>query len=233
MRILIVEDELTVAKRLMRLLDDIDRLEDLTIKHVLTLDDADDYIENHVIDILFLDLNLNNKDGFELLKKSLAGSFHTIVVSANTQRALEAFEYGVLDFIAKPFNKSRIEKALSRISTTAGADHSTERTIKYLTVRHLDQLEVIKLSEVAYIKGASNYSELHLLNGRVRMHSKSLNKMLDLLPESFERVHKSYIVPVNRIDKLHTSGNGNYTLILTDQTEIPISRNKVKQFKEL
>ncbi len=67
------------------------------------------------IDVLFLDLNLNGKDGFDLLKTSVSGAFHVIIISAHTEQALKAFEYGVLDFVGKPFNKERLARALDRV----------------------------------------------------------------------------------------------------------------------
>ncbi|MBK7227614.1 MAG: hypothetical protein IPH97_01775 [Ignavibacteriales bacterium] len=63
-------------------------------------------------------MNLNAKDGFELLKQVVSQSFHTIVISANINRAIEAFEYGVLDFIPKPYNIERLKAAFQRLQSS-------------------------------------------------------------------------------------------------------------------
>lgn len=86
------------------------------IKHFSNLEDAQDSLVSQPVDVMFLDLNLHGKDGFLLLHEQLVQPFHTIVVSANTDRALEAFELGVLDFVGKPFTQERIDKALQRFA---------------------------------------------------------------------------------------------------------------------
>ncbi|MEO1370054.1 MAG: response regulator, partial [Acidobacteriota bacterium] len=106
---MIVEDEALVARRLRRLLVDILGADRVEILWSPDLPDARRRLADGTrIDALFLDLNLNGRDGFDLLSEAVAGRFETIVVSAHAERAIEAFEYGVLDFIAKPFGQ--IEK---------------------------------------------------------------------------------------------------------------------------
>ena len=73
------------------------------------------FIKEQSIDLLFLDLNLNREDGYELLEEVAAESFHTIIVSAYKDRAIRAFEYGVLDFVAKPYTEERLSLAIQRI----------------------------------------------------------------------------------------------------------------------
>ena len=108
MRILIVEDEPLLAGRLERLCREIlgSRLE--TVRIATEFDEASARLAESPIDVLLLDLNLGGADGMDLLKASVAGSFHTIIVSANTEQALRAFEFGVIDFVAKPCMKDRL-----------------------------------------------------------------------------------------------------------------------------
>ncbi|MFT5677052.1 MAG: two-component system response regulator LytT [Paraglaciecola sp.] len=102
----------------------------ITVAH--DLDDADEFINENCIDLLLLDLNLKNRDGFQLLQQSVAGAFHTIVVSANVHRAIEAFEYGVLDFVVKPFSKPRLAAVFARFNNT-GSDSAT--SARYLSIK--------------------------------------------------------------------------------------------------
>ena len=94
MRILIVEDEKVAARGLERLLRELlgKKITSLKIQGNITASEY--FLMDNPIDLLLLDLNLNGEDGFELLKSALAGSFQTIIVSANTDRALQAFEHG-------------------------------------------------------------------------------------------------------------------------------------------
>jgi len=227
MNILIVEDENTVAQRIERLTCELlgEKIE--TIKCFHTLDDADDYLSEHAIDLLFLDLNLAGRDGFELLKQVVAGSFHTIVISAYAERAIEAFEYGVLDFVAKPFTKKRLEKALQRTSS----DHGQKET-KYLSIKKMGILQTVALQDVAYFQGANIYSEVYLKDGAVHLHDKSLTKLQQVLPDRFVRVHKSYIVNSSQISGFKQTGN-NAEVVLNDGLLVPVSRSKIAEIKAM
>ena len=113
MRILIVEDESSIAQRIQRMVAEATK-QKAVIKMAYTVDQASLYLKENVIDLLLLDLNLNGKSGFELLQQAVAGSFHTIIISAYKEKAIEAFEYGVLDFVSKPFTQERLQKAIER-----------------------------------------------------------------------------------------------------------------------
>ena len=229
MVVLIVEDERVAARRLERLIREIfdDRLKEI-IK-IETLPEALKYVEYRKIDLLLLDLNLNGQDGFELLKDVLSRSFQTIVVSASTDRAIEAYEYGVLDFIPKPFEKQRLIKALERIE---GATIKRDDSTKHLMVKSHGNLTVLNIKDVLYIKGAGDYSEIHLLNKEIYLHSKSLESLLATLPTSFIRVHKSYITDIKFISNIKIHGAGKYECQLKNGEEIPLSRSRYKDLKK-
>lgn len=226
MQILIVEDEDTVAARLKRLAEELlgSQIQKLSVFH--TLDDADDYLEEHAIDLLFLDLNLAGHDGFDLLKKAVAGSFHTIVVSAYAERAIEAFEFGVLDFVAKPFTKGRLEKALARFQSP-----TRQQETKFLGIKRRGIIESIPLENVSHFKGANIYSEVVLKDGEELLHDKPLNRLEQVLPATFIRVHKSFLVNEKLISGIKQQGN-NAELVLTTGQTIPISRSKITEFKQ-
>jgi two-component system response regulator LytT len=230
MRVLIVEDEATLANRLHRLTTEIlgDKVTRVTV--ATDIDDADEFINENCIDLLLLDLNLKSRDGFQLLKQSVAGAFHTIVVSANVHRAIEAFEYGVLDFVAKPFSKARLASAFARYNIGEGANTTSAR---YLSVKYSGLIEVIAIDQLLYIKGASNYSELYLTDGTTKLHSKSLNQLMALLPKDFERIHRSYIVPMSTALKLQTFPGVSHQLTLRNGTVLPVSRSKAKELRQL
>lgn len=225
MNILIVEDENTVAARLKRLTEQIvgTDLNKVTLFH--TLDDADDFLSTHTIDLLFLDLNLAGKDGFDLLNSAVAGSFHTIVVSAYAERAIEAFEFGVLDFVSKPFTKDRLEKALNRFKGSA-----RQKGTKYLAIKRRGIVECLSLDDVCYFQGSNIYSDVYMINGEQLLHDKPLNRLEQVLPEHFFRVHKSFIINENFITAFRQTGN-NAEFEMKTGALIPISRSKIAQCK--
>ncbi|MFC2135245.1 LytR/AlgR family response regulator transcription factor [Bacteroidota bacterium] len=230
MIVVIVEDEPFIAERTMRLVKEIlkEKLTKVIIKESLIT--AMHYLNEHQIDLLLLDLNLSGKDGFELLKKAVAGSFHTIIISAYTDRAIEAFEYGVLDFIGKPFTPERLKKAFDRLENV---DVKNTYPTKYIAVRKIEKLLLIDVDKIRYIKAAGIYSEIVLADGSVELHNKSLNKLDVILPSNFIRTHKSYIVNIRGIKTLAALGGSKYELELSTGEIQPLSRHKYKEIKNI
>src|SRR5215207_4716738 len=140
MKILIVEDEPLLAGRMERFCREILGPQLESVRIATMFDEASARLAEAPIDVLLLDLNLNGADGMELLKASVAGSFHTIIVSANTEQALRAFEFGVIDFVAKPCMKDRLAQALQRVSDRDGR---AACAAKFLAVRKLGKVELV------------------------------------------------------------------------------------------
>ena len=226
MRLLIVEDEALIAQRIERLSREILGHDLIQLAVKPTLESAKAYIHEYPLDLLILDLNLNGKDGFQLLEESVAGAFHTMILSAHTDKAILAYEYGVLDFIPKPFNKARLQKALDRYTNQS---YRAEYPTKYLAVKKKTQLKLVDVEHISYIRGAGNHAELYLTDGSIELHDKSLQHISMLLPSCFERIHKSYIVNM----KMIASISNNYSITLKNSVQIPISRTKYKSLKDL
>lgn len=230
MRILIVEDELPIAEDIQFLVKDILKKQTATIHIETSLGKAAEYLKSHVVDVLLLDLNLNSKDGFELLKQTVSNSFHTIVISANTNRAIEAFEYGVLDFIPKPYSIERLKAAFERLKSNHALDG---QAIKYLSVKKGFEIRVIPLEDIRYFKSANIYVELYLRDKQIAICDKSMKTLAPLLPVNYFRIHKSYIIDINNIDTIQTLGGGKYRVKLKTGERLPLSRNKIKSLKAL
>jgi len=230
MRILIVEDERPTAEDIKLLVEQILQKEITSIHIEVTLDSALIYLREKPIDVLLLDLNLNSKDGFDLLKQVVSQSFHTIVISANINRAIEAFEYGVLDFIPKPYNIERLKVAFQRLKSSHALDG---HAIKYLSVKKGFEIKVIPIEEVRYFKSANIYAELHLKDERIVIYDKSLKQLVPLLPPNYCRIHKSFIVDRDKIDSIQTLGGGKYRVILKGGESLPVSRKKINLLKNV
>ncbi len=230
MHILIVEDERPTAEDIQLLVKQILGNEITSVHIETTLDNALAYLNEKQIDVLLLDLNLNAKDGFQILKRVVSQSFHTIVISANINRAIEAFEYGVLDFIPKPYTTERLTAAFQRLKSSHALDgHS----MKYLSVKKGFEIRVIPIEEVRYFKSANIYVELHLKDEHMVLYDKSIKQLLLLLPSNYYRIHKSYIVNIETIETIQTLGGGKYRVVLKSGECLPVSRNKIKLLKEI
>jgi two-component system, LytTR family, response regulator len=228
MNILIVEDEARIAKRIERMTRDIfgNNLQSLT--HIGTLDKAMHFIENRSLDLVLLDLNLNGDNGFNLLKTAVSKSFHTIVISAYKDQAITAFEYGVLDFVPKPFNIDRLEQAFNR---AISKETVATNMIKTLAIKQRGRIQLVPIANLLYIKGAGAYTELFLTDGAKALHDKSLEKLEQLLSHQFERVHKSYLVKRSEIKEIMVASGSKYMAELKNGALIPIGRTKYKDLK--
>lgn len=227
MRILIVEDEALAARRLERLVREIlgESAYSLAVKE--SLPDAEEFLFDRAIDLLLLDLNLHGEDGYDLLKQAAAGSFRTVVVSANADRALEAFQYGVLDFVPKPVEIDRLKRALDRMRAPGpGANPA-----KYLSVRKHGKVELLPVDQVLFLKGAGDYVEVHLADGRMELHSKTLETLGTVLPPNFERLHKSYLADMRAVKGFLLQGAGKYAADLGGGRSVPVSRSKYRELK--
>lgn len=229
MNVLIVEDEPLVAQRLERFVRELLGVNAGQIRVAEALDEAGARLSEAPPDLLLLDLNLSGADGMELLQRSVAGAFHTVIVSANTDRALEAFEHGVLDFVPKPFTRERLDQALKR-ATSAGA--RADYAAKYLAVRKHGRVELIAVDDVVYAQGAGAYSELVLADGRRELHDKTLEKLAAVLPPVFERVHKSYLVRMSAVKALHAHEGSAYEAELKNGARLPVGRTRYKEIRE-
>jgi DNA-binding LytR/AlgR family response regulator len=228
MNILIVEDITLIAER----------IADLVKKHIVdanctvshTLEDAKLHIQEKAFDLLFLDLNLNGKDGFELLQTAAASSFQTIIITANRDQAANAFDYGVFDFISKPILEARFKVAIDRLLNNTA---SYKEQLKQLAVKTKGAIQLISIENVAYIKASGNYSEIYTKDNQCFLHDKNLEKLLQLLPEQFSRVHRSYAVDTNQIVKIVKHGGGKYSLQLQHNLETPLSREYYKKMSSI
>lgn len=228
MHILIIEDETRIAKRIERMTRDFFSENLTTLHRVDELNDALEFIKNKPLDVVLLDLNLNGENGFDILSKAVSESFHTIIISAYKDRAIDAFEYGVLDFIPKPFNQNRLEQAFNKVLLN---EKTADGNIQLLAVKKKEGIQLISIDDLLYIKGAGVYTELYLNNGKKELHDKSLEKLEQLLPHTFERIHKSYLVKMTEIQKIIVKSGSKYMAALKNGEVLPIGRTKYKSMK--
>jgi two-component system, LytTR family, response regulator LytT len=234
MVIVIVEDEPLIQQRIQRLTAEILVAKDPKIFCFDDIDNAESFLSENTIDVLLLDLNLMGRDGFTLLKNKLAAAFHTIIISAYAEKAIEAFEYGVLDFIAKPFTRERLIQAFERLLHNRKNEY---RSAKYLSVKKAGEIQLISLEDIDYIQADGHYTWLNLTSTIDAMptkvlHSKNIEKIEQLLPERFIRVHRSYLVDMRKVKAVKIHEGSKYTLSLNSGEEVPVGRTKYEQVKK-
>jgi len=229
MRLLIVEDEYSIARDIAYQCRQIlgDRIVSLII--IQTFAAARDYLDKHHLDLLLLDLNLGGENGYDLLKHAVSGSFHTVVISAYSERAVEAFEYGVLDFLPKPFETSRLQKAFDRYY---GKIKEDRQAVQYLTGRKRKGYFIVAAADVLYFKAALDYSEAVLKTGKKEILEKSLNRLSQILSSRFFRIHRSYLVDIDQISSFTPVTRGSSRVLLKNGQTLPLSKRRHKELRK-
>lgn len=226
MRLVIVEDETLVGDRLERLSRELLGGDLTQLRRFDNLTEAMMFLEANPIDLLLLDLQLHGESGFQILRQTAAESFHTIIVSAYTDRAITAFEFGVLDFVPKPFSKRRLDQAFQRFLNPSAW---TQGRTKFLAVKSAGHLQMIPMSQITFIQGADYGAEIHQLDGKPHYHAKTLRKLMAVLPRQFVRIHKSFIVNLNMALEIRSHPGSKYELIMKDGTALPIGRTRHRE----
>jgi two-component system, LytTR family, response regulator LytT len=226
MNVLIAEDEAPAARRLERLVRESlgPRIGCLTVAS--TVEAASAVLSSSRVDLLLLDLNLNGADGFCLLDARHRPP--TIVVSANSSRAIDAFNYAVIDFVAKPVSAERLSLALER-----ALDRSTHPTrgLASLAVRSAGRIHLCAFADIASLSGADDYVEVVLADGRRFLHDTRLGELERRLPPDFLRVHRSHIVNTVHLRAVRTLPDRRRLLELAGGAVAPVSRSRVQKVR--
>lgn len=174
------------------------------------------------IDLIFLDIQLPDMDGLQLLDTLTSQRPSIILVTAKKEHAARAFDYEVTDFLVKPFSDDRFMKAVMRASRQRQNGSSNGATADHIFVRVNSVLEKISLSDILYVEAMADYVQIQGTKQRYVVHStmKAIEQSLD--PNRFFRVHNSYIVRLDKISRIEDN-----CVVIGDKV-IPVSRAKIK-----
>ena len=183
-------------------------------------------------DLVFLDVQMPECDGFDVLEM-LGGDLPPAVVfvTAYDQYALRAFEAGALDYLLKPFDDARFDRALDRAKERIAHGRDRSRTMEWLPVKSGGQVSFLKISEIDWIEAADHYSCLHV-GGKTHLLRRSMSELDQELDQGvFCRIHRSTIVQLDRIRGLKLNENGEYDVLLDNGIRLRLSRRYRKQLQ--
>jgi two-component system LytT family response regulator len=187
--------------------------------------DAPNEIRRTKPDLLFLDVQMPECDGFdviELLGKDVPPA--VVFVTAYDQYALRAFEAGALDYLLKPFDDARFDLALNRAKQKITRGKDRPRSLEYLIVKSAGQVAFVSLPSIDWIEAADYYVALHV-GPKTHLLRRSITELeQDLDANVFLRIHRSTIVNLNRIRGLKLNEDGEYTVLLESGTSLRMSR---------
>jgi len=194
--------------------------------------DAPALIRSARPDLVFLDVQMPECDGFDVLE--LLGNDippAIVFVTAHDQYALRAFEAGALDYLLKPFDNARFDLALGRAKQKITGRKDLPAKLDRLVIKSAGQVAFVKTFDIDWIEAADYYACLHV-GPRTHMLRRSISELeQDLDPTIFCRIHRSTIVNFNRVRGLKLSEDGEYEVLLEDGTSLRLSRGYRKQFQ--
>ena len=222
-RTLIVDDEPLARSNLAILLRADPEIE--IVKECGSGAEAVTEIRNAKPDLVFLDVQMPECDGFdvlELLGQNMPSA--VVFVTAYDQYALRAFEAGALDYLLKPFDNARFGRALERAKQKIAHGRDLPRTLERLAIKSSGQVAFVKVAEIDWIEAADYYACLHV-GTRTHLLRRSMTELeRELAPDIFCRVHRSTIVNLDRVRGLKLSEDGEYEVRLENGIKLPLSR---------
>ncbi len=243
-RTVIVDDEPLARERLRKLVSNEEDLE--LIELCKNGQEAIDHLRKEPPDLLFLDIQMPEINGFEVLKQINYEHIPCIVfVTAYDEYALRAFEVNALDYLLKPFDQQRFKKAVARVRNQLKGRsqnqldtrltklvNSLDKNSSYLDrimIKANGRVYFVKTDEIDWIEAAGNYLKLHCGNKNHMIRETMSNMEEKLDPDQFFRIHRSIIVNIEKIKELQPWFHGDYMITLLDGQKLTMSRN----YKEL
>jgi len=223
LKCIIIEDEPLALERTRSFVEKVPFLELLD-----TFDNAIKglfFLNNNDVDLLFLDINMDELTGIELLESSKL-TCAVIITTAYQEYALKGYELSVTDYLLKPFTFNRFLQAVNKVHEPIQKTVS-EKNSDYIFIKTENRLEKVNFNEIIFIEGMRDYRRIHTQTKKIMTLQNFKELELLIPPKIICRVHKSFIVSLNKIDAVERS-----RIHIKDQI-IPISESYREQFFKL
>lgn len=193
-------------------------------------------------DLVFLDVEMPGASGFSLLEGIEDVQFDVIFVTAHEKYAMQAFRCAALDYLLKPVSAADIKETAKRVVQRTGIARHTSGRLHVLgeelrgespnlAVPTLEGFEFVKVKDILRCKAESNYTYLHMHDGRTLLTSRTLGEYEDILYErNFARVHHSYLVNLLHVQKYRKGRGG--VIVMSDGAEIDVAQRRKDSFLE-
>ncbi|GAB5521611.1 MAG: LytTR family DNA-binding domain-containing protein [Rhodothermales bacterium] len=247
LRTVVVDDEPPARRKLMRWLSDDDSIE-------LTAACADGYealdvLASKEVDLLFLDVQMPELSGFDVLRQCPASAAPVVVfATAHDTYAIDAFQHHAAGYLLKPYDRPRFDATLAQAKAQhAGRSPQTQAQalasvlgavqpsayLKHIAARAADRVDLVRVAEVDWMEASGNYVVLHT-GGQQHLVRETLTRLAARLdPQQFVRIHRSTVVNIDRVASLLRASHGDYTVTLRDGTLLPMSRTYKEQLRDV
>jgi two-component system LytT family response regulator len=239
MNVIIIDDEATVRNTISSLLGE--NFPDIRIMaYAGSIGEGYEAVVKHKPDLLFLDIELPDGTGFDLLKRFQQIPFKIIFVTGHQEYALDAIKVSALDYILKPVDTDELVRAVGKACEIINHEDQqlkfqalkenlqSKRVLKRIILHTSDHLQLISVSDIIRAEADSNYTSFCLSDRKRILVSRTIKEFEGLLKGSgMIRVHQSHLVNINYIDRF-VKKDGGY-LLLKEGTKIPVSPNLKKK----
>ena len=220
---IIIEDEPLAMERTRRFAGNLPFLQVLSV-----FDNGEEalaFLQTHAIDLIFLDIHMDKLSGIQLLEAARP-TCETILTTAYGQYALKGYELQITDYLLKPFTFRRFSQAVERAKNNIETKFAAENR-EFIFIKTENRVEKIFLDDVLYIEGMRDYRKIHTLQKKIMTLQTFTDLEQEIPPTIICRVHKSYMVSLNKIDSVEKNR------IRVRGTLIPISETYKKTFLQL
>jgi two-component system, LytTR family, response regulator len=238
MKALVIDDERLARKELINLLKNFDEIE--VVAECSNSDEAKEAILLHNPELIFLDIQMPGKNGFELLQ-DLEKVPKVIFVTAYDEYALKAFEVNALDYLLKPVEEDRLAEAINKILAEDEEEAESSLSVKndgrlgqddQIFLKDGEKCWFVSLRDIKLFESEGNYVRVYFSNFKPLI-LKSLNNLEERLDHTFFRTNRKYIVNLRWVQSVENWFNGGLRLTLKDGTQVEVSRRQGARFREL
>jgi two-component system LytT family response regulator len=241
MKALIVDDERLARKELMEMLESYDSLE--IIGEAQNAEEALAVLQTQTPDVVFLDIQMPEVDGFQFLNRLESVNFEVVFVTAYDEYALRAFQVNALDYLLKPIDQNRLNQVIERLSkrVLTGSKYSGDTTANSEPLSVNDRIFIkdgekcwfVQLKDVFMFESYGNYVKVYF-HDQKPLILKSLNLIEARLDaKKFFRANRKHIVNLEYVQRVESWFNGGFLLYLKGGFEVEVSRRQAMRFKNL
>lgn len=239
-KVVIIDDEISAQSLLEKTLQKFFPNRFNIVQKCASVDSGVTAIKTYEPDLVFLDIQMPEKNGFELFKYFDIINFEVIFTTAYNQFAIKAIKQSALDYLLKPINHLELAESIKRFEAKNESGYAqkklslllenlnvNDQNVSKIAFPTVEGFELIHSNQILYCKAESNYCSIKRIDGITKMATKTLKYVEDILPAPFLRIHKSFVINLNFVVRYHKA---NKEVELTNGEKLPVSFRKEEEF---